>query len=73
MYHELPEPQRIDFALECAPALEAVLSAYPKYITVAELPTETDAQRLDIAQALVEARAVLVRQSVNEVVTTTSG
>ena len=62
VYRELPEPQRIDFALESAPALEAVLSAYPKYITVARLPGENDAQRLDVAKALVEARAVLVRQ-----------
>ena len=59
--HGHPEPHRTDFALEAAPALEAVLEAYPKYVTVARLPADSDGQRLDIARALVEARAVLVR------------
>ena len=51
----------IDFALESAPALEMVLNAYPKYVSVARLPADNDAMRLDIARALVEAKAVLVR------------
>lgn len=66
VYREHPEPQRIDFALESAPALEAVLNAYPKFISVDRLPADNDAQRVDIAKALVEARAVLVRQPAEE-------
>lgn len=66
VYRELEEPHHIDFALEAAPALEAVLNAYPKYVTVARLPADNDAMRLDIARALVEARAVLVRPPAKE-------
>ena len=43
VYRELEEPHHIDFALEAAPALEAVLNAYPKYVTVARLPADNDA------------------------------
>lgn len=55
------QPHRTDFDLDTAPALEHVITAYPKYVTVARLPAETDGQKLDIAKALVEARVVLVR------------
>ena len=41
--------------------LEKVLLAYPKYVTVGRLPGDSDAQRLDIVQAMVEARLLLVR------------
>lgn len=58
---QIDEPQHIDFALEAAPALEAILQSYPRYITVSNLPADTDAMRLDIARAMVEARLVLVR------------
>ena len=43
--------------------LRQVLTAYPKYVRVGRLPGLDDAQRLDVARALVEARAVLVKQS----------
>jgi len=38
-----------------------VLCAYPKYVTVASMPLDDDAQKLDVAAALVEAQLVLVR------------
>ena len=38
-----------------------VLDAYPKYVTVGALPLDSDAQKLDVAQALVEAKLVLVK------------
>ena len=53
--------QHIDFALEAAPALEKLLLAYPKYVTVGRLPGDNDAQRLDVVQAMAEARILLVR------------
>ena len=55
------EPQHIDFAMEAAPCLERIVLAYPKYLTVAKLPADNDAQRLDIVRAMVEARLLLVR------------
>jgi lysine-specific demethylase/histidyl-hydroxylase NO66 len=63
VYHADPEPQHIDFDLDCAPALEKVLTAYPKYTAVAKLPGVTDAQRLDLAQALVEVGLVRVKEA----------
>eukprot|EP00908_Phaeocystis_cordata_P001047 Transcript_11123.p2 GENE.Transcript_11123~~Transcript_11123.p2 ORF type:complete len:511 (-),score=238.91 Transcript_11123:80-1612(-) len=61
VFHADAEPQRIDFSLEAAPALEKILLAYPKYVTVGKLPGDNDAQRLDVAQAMAEARLLLVR------------
>ena len=55
------EPQHIDFALEAAPALEAIIKAYPKYTTVRRLPADSDDQRLDIARALAEAQLLLLK------------
>ena len=60
-FHGHEEPQHIDFAIESAPALEVILNSYPKYVTVARLPADSDAQRLDIARACVEAKAVLIK------------
>ena len=56
-----PEPQRIDFAIEAAPALEHLLMSYPKYVRVAKMPCDDDAQRLDIARALAEVGVLMVR------------
>ena len=50
-----------ELPLEAAPALEKILLAYPKYVTVGKLPGDNDAQRLDVAQAMAEARLLLVR------------
>ena len=61
MYRSVPEPQHIDFDIEAAPALEHLLTSYPKYVTVSKLPCDNDAQRLDIARALAEAKVVMVR------------
>ena len=62
VYHAADDAAHLDFALEAAPALERVLTAYPKWVAVRRLPADDDEQRLDIARALVEARAVLVRR-----------
>lgn len=60
-YRSHAQPQHVDFALEAAPAIERVLTAYPKFVSVRKLPCDSDAQRLDIAQALAEVGVVLVR------------
>jgi len=60
-YHEVDEPQHIDFDLDAAPALEQLLASYPKYVRVGALPCETAAQRLDVANALAEAHLILVK------------
>ena len=60
-FHGHAEPQHLDFDLSAAPALETVLTAYPRYVTVGRLPADSDAQRLDIARALVEAQCVLLK------------
>uniref|UniRef100_A0A7S0JIT5 Bifunctional lysine-specific demethylase and histidyl-hydroxylase n=1 Tax=Calcidiscus leptoporus TaxID=127549 RepID=A0A7S0JIT5_9EUKA len=65
VYRELAEPASVAFAMEALPALDRILSAYPKYVTVGKLPLETDAQKLDVASALVEAKLVFVKQPVN--------
>ena len=56
------EPVHVDFDLEAAPALEKVLTAYPKFVCVAKLPGLDDSQRLDVARALVESRLVMVKE-----------
>ncbi|KAJ1623413.1 cupin superfamily protein-domain-containing protein [Pavlovales sp. CCMP2436] len=69
-FHALDSPEQ--FALPAAPALEAVLAAYPRTIAVAALPVgpsevdddddngdADDAVRLDVARALVEAGVAL--------------
>ena len=63
MYRERDEPDKVDFALEAAPALEHVLNAYPKYVSVAKLPADDDDDdaRLDVARALAEVGCVLVK------------
>ena len=61
IYRERDEPEKIDFAIEAAPALEHVLASYPKYVSVAKLPCDSDAQRLDVARALAEVGCVLVK------------
>ena len=61
VYHADDEAQHIDFSMEAAPCIEKILLAYPKYLTVAKLPADNDAQRLDIVRAMVEARLLLVR------------
>ncbi len=63
IYRERDEPEKIDFALEAAPALEHVLGAYPKFVSVAKLPGDSDAQRLDVARALAEAGCILVKKA----------
>jgi hypothetical protein len=60
-FHGHAEPQHIDFAPEAAPALEAILKAYPKYLSVSRLPGDDDEQRVDVARALVEAKVLLLR------------
>ena len=62
VFHGDAEPLHIDFALDAAPALEKVLKAYPKFVTVGRLPSLDDAQKVDVAQALVEAKLVMVKQ-----------
>ena len=61
IYRERDEPDKIDFAIEAAPALEHVLASYPKFVSVAKLPCDSDAQRLDVARALAEVGCVLVK------------
>ena len=65
-YHGEPEPQRIDFAMEAAPALEKLIVGYPKYLTVGKLPADDDEQRLDIVRALAEAGVVMVAKEKSE-------
>jgi hypothetical protein len=52
--------------LDAAPALDVLLSAYPKYVSVRKLPLETDAQKLDVVAALAEANLLLVRAPAKE-------
>jgi hypothetical protein len=66
-YHGEPAPCHIDFALEAAPALERILTSYPKYISVSSLPADDDEQRIDIARALAEERLVMVRTGTAEI------
>uniref|UniRef100_A0A6S9XR40 Bifunctional lysine-specific demethylase and histidyl-hydroxylase n=2 Tax=Chrysotila carterae TaxID=13221 RepID=A0A6S9XR40_CHRCT len=61
IYRELPEPAHVDFAMEAVPALDQILTSFPKYVIVGNLPLETDDQKLDVAAALVEAKLLLVK------------
>ena len=62
MFHAHSEPQHIDFAIESAPALEAILCSFPKYTSVCKLPAENDAQRLDLVRALAEESLLITKQ-----------
>jgi len=57
--HRAEEPKGIVFDIDQAPAVEAVLSAYPEPIMVAQLPMGDLQDRLDVALTLYEQGIVL--------------
>jgi protein-L-histidine (3S)-3-hydroxylase / [histone H3]-trimethyl-L-lysine4/36 demethylase len=59
VYHD-KGPQSLVFSLEYAPAIEAIISAYPESIKVAELPLDTKAERLDLAKLLLQEQIIMI-------------
>ncbi|EGG13942.1 transcription factor jumonji [Cavenderia fasciculata] len=54
VYHQVgEEPGVIEFTLDCADAIEHLISSYPRYVNITDLPG-TDAQKLDIVNAFYE-------------------
>lgn len=52
-YHQ-EEPQFFEMSHEHAPAVEALIHTYPKYITVETLPVEGDDEKMTVARGLWE-------------------
>lgn len=44
-YHQV-EPQFVEVAPEHAPAVEALIHAYPEYMTIESLPLQDDAEKV---------------------------
>lgn len=53
-------PQRIDFDIEYAEAIETIFTAYPKYLRVSKLPLEP-ADQLQLVQILYEAGILIAK------------
>ncbi|KAG0716285.1 Ribosomal oxygenase 1 [Chionoecetes opilio] len=53
VYHE-EEPQFFEMSPEHAPAVEALIHTYPKYIAVEDLPVEGDDEKMTVARGLWE-------------------
>ena len=41
--------------------MELLIRSFPKYVAVADLPLGSDAQKLDVARALIEEKLVFMR------------
>ncbi|KAK4296408.1 hypothetical protein Pmani_031096 [Petrolisthes manimaculis] len=52
-YHQ-EEPQFLELALEQAPAVEALVQAYPNYIAIENLPLADDTEKMNLASGLWE-------------------
>jgi bifunctional lysine-specific demethylase and histidyl-hydroxylase NO66 len=46
------EPQFLECEVDAAPAIEFLIKSYPKYVTVDELPMETDEEKIVVASCL---------------------
>lgn len=46
-YHE-EDPQFLEISLEQAPAIEALLQAYPNYIAIENLPLADDTEKVSL-------------------------
>lgn len=53
------EPQFFEIASEIAPAIDYLINAYPKYVSISELPLENDQDRSWIASQLWERGLVI--------------
>lgn len=58
-YHEV-DSMKIKMPLEYAEAVEFLVNAYPKYIAVADLPLESDEEKLDLANELLDHQIAMV-------------
>eukprot|EP00049_Salpingoeca_infusionum_P011792 m.207633 g.207633 ORF g.207633 m.207633 type:complete len:640 (+) comp15028_c2_seq1:123-2042(+) len=59
MYWHAEEPQSIQFSLEHAPILDALLNAHEMFTRVGNLPGESDEERCDVVTALFDAGLLL--------------
>merc|ERR1719510_32618 len=61
-YQEI-EPQSLDIDSELAPAIEALIQEYPRYMTVESLPVQLGLDRkMDIVQSLWEAKLLQTKK-----------
>lgn len=58
-YHEV-DSMKITMPLEYAEAIEHLVEAYPKYVAVKDLPLETEEERLDLANELLDHQIAMV-------------
>ncbi|XP_045617936.1 ribosomal oxygenase 1 [Procambarus clarkii] len=63
-YHQ-EQPQFIELAPETAPAIEALIHAYPKYITVECLPLNDETEKMAVASGLWERGLVVTATPLN--------
>ncbi|EFA83529.1 transcription factor jumonji [Heterostelium album PN500] len=63
VYHQVgTEPGVIEFTLECVDAIEHLIDSYPTYISIKDLPAESDLQKLDVANALYEKGLLMIEK-----------
>jgi lysine-specific demethylase/histidyl-hydroxylase NO66 len=58
-YHEV-DSMKIEMPLVYAEAIEFLVSQYPKYVAVKEIPLETEEERLDLANELLDKQIAMV-------------
>ncbi|KAG7160252.1 Ribosomal oxygenase 1-like [Homarus americanus] len=63
-YHQ-EEPQFVELVPENAPAIEALVHAYPKYLTVESLPLNDDAEKMAVASGLWERGLIVTATPLN--------
>jgi lysine-specific demethylase/histidyl-hydroxylase NO66 len=59
VYHAV-EPQKLDFPLEVAPAIEELCRTYPEYIRVKDFPLDDEGDKVYVAEELVNAQILMV-------------
>jgi len=59
IYHEVEEPDCLEFEIEYAPAIHYLLESYPKFISVSELPELEPEEQILLSQTLVQHKLAL--------------
>jgi len=59
VYHETP-PTKIHLPIEFADAIEALYRAYPKFTKVADLPLDTDEEKIELCKMLLEKQILML-------------
>jgi hypothetical protein len=47
--------------METAPALEAILTSYPEWVTIGSLPLDEEEDQIDLAAKLIECNVLAIK------------